>query len=416
MRTRSIASGLAALTLLAAALSCQNINVDTETLQPPVISNGEADFRYSVTPSRGRSVTITDPNGGASIYYTLNGSTPTSTISATNFLYTDPIILAGMEDATIVKARAYKPGLTASLVASQTFELAWKQMSATLSTARMGHGAVEVDGKIYIIGGFTDQSFGLMTADCEVYDVGTGVVSDLGYDLNSARAAFGIAVLNRKIYVIGGTVNGVPDPDPVLVPSASIEVFDTQNPGNWTTVTDELPVAIDNLCAAVSGGVIYIFPGDSGVGSLDTIYAYSPGSDPAAVTLSSGLYSDRTYFQAVPIGAGILLVGGSMSTKDVGSFDPSGPSISDLTDLTTSSYRFASAADLGNVYLFGGYVIGISAAVRKYSDSEGESQDFTMPAALDYPAAASSGGYVYVSGGLVSMSSPPVNTIYRFTP
>lgn len=408
MRTRSFASGLAALALLSAALSCQNINVDTETLQPPVISNGEADFRYSMTPARGRSVTITDPNGDADIYYTLNGEPPIDTETATNFLYTTPFNLAGTQDATTVKARAYKPGLTASLVASRTFELAWKQMSATLSTARMGHGTVEVDGKIYIIGGFTDQSFGTMTADCEVYDVGTGVVSDLGYDLNSARAAFGIAVLNKKIYVIGGTVSGSP--------SASIEVFNTQSPGDWTTVADVLPVALDNLCAVTSGGAIYIFAGDDGNGTVNTIYSYTPGSAPATVSLSAGTYTGRTYFQAVPVGAEIFLVGGSMTTKDVSSFDPSGPSVADLADLTTSSYRFASAEYLGNVYLFGGYVSNISAAVRKYSDAEGESQDFTMPAALDYSAAAGSGGYIYVTGGLIDMAQPPVGTIYRFTP
>lgn len=68
MKTPSFVSGLAVFALLAAALSCQNINVETETLQPPVISNGEADSRYSVTPVRGRSVTITDPNGGADIF------------------------------------------------------------------------------------------------------------------------------------------------------------------------------------------------------------------------------------------------------------------------------------------------------------------------------------------------------------
>lgn len=337
----------------------------------------------------------------------MNGSTPTNTVSATNFLYTVSFNLAGTEDTTTVKARAYKPGLRESAVASKTFELAWKEMTDTLATARMGHGAVEVDGKIYIIGGFTDASFGSTTADCEVYDVGTGSVSDLGYDLNFARAAFGIAVLGKKIYVIGGTVGGSP--------SDSIEVFDTQNPGNWVTVVDQLPVVLDNLCAAVSGGVIYIFAGDDGNGPVNSIYSYTPGSDPSPVLLSIGTYVGRTYFQAVPVGAEILLIGGSMTTiKDVSSFDPSGSTISDLTDLTTESYMFAAAPFIGNVYLFGGRTY--LSVTRKYSAVEGESMDFTMPAALELPAAAGSGGYIYVFGGLINMSSPPVNTIYRFTP
>ncbi len=168
-------------------ISCQNINVETETLQPPVISNGESDGRYTVTPARGQTVTITDPNGGAAIYYTLDGSTPTDVASASNYLYSGPITLTGTQDTTIVNARAFKENLRDSPVATKSFRLAWKQMSATMATARMEHGVVEVDGKIYIIGGFTGQ-YTNTTNTCEVYNVATGEISDLGYPLNSARA------------------------------------------------------------------------------------------------------------------------------------------------------------------------------------------------------------------------------------
>lgn len=397
---------VSALVLFGVMISCQNINVETETLQPPVISNGEADGRYTVTPSRGQSVTITDPNGGASIYYTLDGSTPTDVASASNFLYSGPIILSGTQDATTINARAFKENLRDSPVATKTFRLAWRQMSASLATGRMGHGVVEVDGKIYIIGGFTGN-YTNPTNTCEVYNIATGEISDLGYPLNSARASFGIAVLNKKIYVIGGTVAGVP--------SNTIEVFDTQSPGNWDTLPDVLPVALDNLCAAVYGNTIYIFAGDDINGAVNSIYSYVPGGNPAAVSLSTGTYSGRRYFQVASFSTKILILGGSITTtiKDVIAFDPADLSITidPPNDLSSVRKCFAAACSSSGIYLFGGCPANTDAS--KYSSASGEIPEFDMPVALEWPAASTAGSHIYVFGGT---TTTPVKAIYRFTP
>lgn len=72
-----------------------------------------------ITPNGGyfptsQSVTITDATAGAAIYYTLNGTDPTEAST----LYTGAFTLVAN---TTVKARAYKTGMTPSLVATAIF-------------------------------------------------------------------------------------------------------------------------------------------------------------------------------------------------------------------------------------------------------------------------------------------------------
>jgi hypothetical protein len=62
----------------------------------------------------GGSATITCSTGGATIYYTTDGSAPTN-LNGT--IYTAPVAVA---PGTVVKARAYKTGLRASAVATAT--------------------------------------------------------------------------------------------------------------------------------------------------------------------------------------------------------------------------------------------------------------------------------------------------------
>jgi len=78
----------------------------------------------------GTTVAISSSTGGASIYYTTDGTTPAVTLvsgvptpSGTTALYSSPIALSNSSSAQVIKAIAYHPGttLTASEVASGTF-------------------------------------------------------------------------------------------------------------------------------------------------------------------------------------------------------------------------------------------------------------------------------------------------------
>ncbi len=79
-----------------------------DVLVPPQIAPDGGTFGQPVT------VTLSSPDRGAQLRYTLDGSAP----GPQDMLYTDPIRVAG---PTVVRARAYKDGMTRSITAESVF-------------------------------------------------------------------------------------------------------------------------------------------------------------------------------------------------------------------------------------------------------------------------------------------------------
>ena len=79
-----------------------------DVLVPPKIAPDGGTFGQPVT------VTLSSPDPGAQIRYTLDGSAP----GTQDMLYTDPLKVTG---PTVVRARAYKDGMTRSITAESVF-------------------------------------------------------------------------------------------------------------------------------------------------------------------------------------------------------------------------------------------------------------------------------------------------------
>lgn len=79
-----------------------------DVLAPPVLSPAGGEFKAPIT------VKLTSPDAGAQIHYTTDGSAP----DESDPLYKAPIKVG---DPTVVRARAYKNGLTNSIVVQQTY-------------------------------------------------------------------------------------------------------------------------------------------------------------------------------------------------------------------------------------------------------------------------------------------------------
>jgi len=79
-----------------------------DVLAPPTLRPAGGEFKPGVT------VSLANPTPGAAIHYTLDGSVP----GPNDPVYSQPLRLDG---PTVVRARAYKDGMTRSIVAQQTY-------------------------------------------------------------------------------------------------------------------------------------------------------------------------------------------------------------------------------------------------------------------------------------------------------
>jgi N-acetylneuraminic acid mutarotase len=124
-------------------------------------------------------------------------------------------------------------------------EDSWKTMEP-MPTARNGLGVAVVNGKIYAIGGFTSNYLGTN----EMYDPETDTWTTKA-SMPNPRCKFAIAVVENKIYVIGGAnLNGFSSVNQVYDPATD----------TWETLT-QMSRSRAELCANVIDGKIYVIGG-----------------------------------------------------------------------------------------------------------------------------------------------------------
>lgn len=128
-----------------------------------------------------------------------------------------------------------------------------------------------LDGKVYVMGGQrTDTGFipGPATNLVEVYDPASNTWS-AATPMPTARMGLVAAVMNGRIYVIGGRTDGYS-----TSAVGTVEVFD---PGTqlWTT-GNPMPTPRYFAAAAVTGGEILISGGNFETNVLRTLEAYNP--------------------------------------------------------------------------------------------------------------------------------------------
>ena len=175
-----------------------------------------------------------------------------------------------------------------------------------------------VDGKVYVFGGrvraspdaghFNDHAD---TKLAEMFDPATGHWSRLP-DAPSARNSAAVAVIEGKIYVVGGR-QALKQPDGTLrqVNVATLEVFDPTT-RRWETRAP-MPQAQGGLAAAAHGGRLYAFGGEQWVPE-QKVFAESWVYDTQADRWSAGppLPTPRHGLGAAAIGDRIHVFGGAL--------------------------------------------------------------------------------------------------------
>jgi hypothetical protein len=140
---------------------------------------------------------------------------------------------------------------------------------ATMQEPRSGLGVAVVNGKIYAIGGAGATGF---SSTNEEYDPATNTWT-FKAPMPTPRSAFGIAVYGNKIYCIGGYTNS-------SIPATAFnEVYDPAA-DTWTSKTS-MPTARLNLRANAVNGKIYLI---GGIPTPDTGRTLNEAYDPASDT------------------------------------------------------------------------------------------------------------------------------------
>ena len=169
---------------------------------------------------------------------------------------------------------------------------------APIPSASYGLGGAFVGGKFYAISGFATPRLGIYDPTNNTWTTGAPLPADTGYNL---RQYFGTAVLDGKIYVVGGDTGGSGD-------RATLYRYDPAL-NTWTSLASMPLGARYGLSAAAIDGKIYAVGGYS-IGSstyLNRLEVYDPASNTWAIKASMPIARSGALVGAIN---GKLLVAG----------------------------------------------------------------------------------------------------------
>lgn len=237
----------------------------------PVFSPGPGGYASPQT------VQITSSTSGASIRYTIDGSTPTT---SSGILYSDPVEIG--QNATL-KAIAYKSGLTNSGITSglYTIQVATPAMSpepGTFTEARSVTLSCTTSGAIikYSLDG---------TLPSQAY--GTVYIGSITLNANSTLKAMAYKSGMIDSEVVSGTFS-FSCAAPVFEPAAG--VFSTATSVTLSTATSGATIryTTDGTAPGASSGTVYQEP--IGIAHNTTIHAIAYKSGLSVSTLSEGIF------------------------------------------------------------------------------------------------------------------------------
>lgn len=234
----------------------------------------------------------------------------------------------------------------------------WQRL-ADMPTPRLYAGAAVVDGKIYVVGGYSviDRHMKILKV-VEVYDPQTDTCKRK-QDMSVPRRQFGIGVVAGKIYAIGGE-NFFEFEKPQRLDH--VEVYDTVS-DTWAKRAD-LPSRRDEVKVAVVRDTIYVIGGlgwpPVGLGAaLATIEAYHPKTN--RWREKSEMPNLKTDFSTVVVDDKIYLIGGygialerfDGYLKTVEVYDPETERWNESLPMPTKNSPFDAAAVNGKIYILG---------------------------------------------------------------
>ena len=279
-----------------------------------------------------------------------------------------------------------------------------------MPTARGGLGVAVVNGKIYAIGGYNLDS-GYLTTN-EEYDPATDTWTTKK-PMPTPRTDLAIAVYQNKIYVIGGhrlVVGG-------YEVFGTNEVYDPLT-DTWETKTS-MPTNRSGLCANVVNGKIYLigggYPTYLGIGRRDANEVYDPSTD--SWTTKTPIPNAGGYVSAV-VNNKIYIMSYNNRTQI---YDPETDTWVFGKPMPTAVSHAAAGATTGvvapkRIYVIGGGTrFSLSTCLVQVYDPEGDVWDIgtSMPTPRSGLRVAVVNDMLYAIGG----SRPPITAVNeQYTP
>jgi hypothetical protein len=206
------------------------------------------------------------------------------------------------------------------------------------------------------------------------------------------------STVNGKIYVIGGysTLWN-------LARGIIVEEYDTAT-NTWKKKAD-MPTARSGLCACEVNGKIYAIGGNDLVGSLATVEEYDPVKD--TWTKKTDMPTPRCRLTAVAVDGKIYVIGGwgHWCIPTVEEYDPAKDTWTKKKDMPTARQDLAVAAVDGKIYAFGGDTSWdndnfILSAVEEYDPiTDKWTNKSDMPERRAGLCAVTVGDRIYIVGG-----------------
>jgi len=214
-------------------------------------------------------------------------------------------------------------------------------MKTAMPTARSGLGVAVVNGKIYAIGGLNDDGY---LATCEEYDPATNSWVAKKH-MPTSRSNFAVIVVENKIYAIGGLTGDD-------TPTGVNEVYDPAT-DMWENKTS-MPTPRWLLQANVVNAKIYLI---GGLGGRHVNEVYDPATD--SWTTKTPPPTSVDDYASVVVDNKIYLIGGH---EGYGSYSNQ----NQIYDPETDTWISGQQAPQKTVYAAAGVTSGVMAPKRVY--------------------------------------------------
>ncbi len=286
----------------------------------------------------------------------------------------------------------------------------WSTDSSSGFTPDGAAGSAILNGKIYIIGG--SPYFQGITNTVQVFDPTTHKWTQ-GPDMPTTRVSLTCSALNGKIYACGGATDTGAN-----VYTHVMEIFDSATNG-WSE-GPPLLIARSGHAASIVNGKLYLI-GGYGIGNniiLDSVDVFDPSTN--SWSSAAPIPTKRAELTSSVLAGKIYTIGGYSSDErpmdTVEIFDPVSNSWSAGPSMPLALSDCASCTLNGKIYVFGGIQETIDSRVLEIFDSATNSWSLgpDMPTGRMDLMSATVNGQIYAIGGIGNPDAVSVNEV--FTP